>query len=521
MRNLVNYITESKKNSLIDNIFIIIFFIFPIFFLSPAMLNISLVLISFYFFYYIFKNNYFHWIRNEIVKIIFIFWIYILLNSFLNFNSFLEIQKSFYYLRYIIFFISFVFVLPKLKVKFKNLFSFYLFITLIFCIDIFIQFIFTKNILGFECQMLCQRNSSFFKDELIAGSFILYIGIISTCYFYFSKNKKYLFPLLILILISIFFTGDRTPFIMFIILIFFVVLLIKELRFKFFVGFIFSIMFFTATLLISEKTYKRYISNTLNIFTSSEITLISMNWWLDRLEKQEKFLIKISSEDNILTDQNEIIYNELQIIKIIRSNSETLFLQDKNFHEIMSERENIILVTRMVTKEIEPLRIKKQNLERVLLKRIKNNTENKWYNIFFDNPYGAHYLTAFNIFLDNPILGVGLKSFRIHCKDYDMINSILATSRCSTHPHNMHLEVLSEFGFIGYLLFIFIILSFLKTFYLGIKNSEIVYVIIFSLVICTIFPFRPSGSFFSTISSMYFWISFSIFFLINELQKNQ
>jgi hypothetical protein len=519
--NIVSYITESKKNSLIDNIFIIIFFIFPILFLSPLAVNLGLILISLYFFYYVLKKKFFIWTSSEIVKILFIFWVYLFINSFLNYNSFLEVQKSFSYIRYIIFFISVVFLLPQLNVKFKNLFFVYLIIILLFCIDIFIQFIFDKNLIGFECQMSCQRNSSFFKDELIAGSFILYIGIISLSYFYFRKEKKLLIPLLILFLISILLTGDRTPFFMMIILLFSVAVLKKELRTKFFVVLIFISMFFGVTSLFSDKIYKRYISNTLNIFTTSELSMVSLKWWLERTEKQEVFLKKISSKDYILTNQDKIEYNDLDIIQIIGSNKETLFLEDKNFYEIMQKRSNIVLITEMVMKEIGPLKIKKNYIENIMLERKKNNTQSKWYNNFLDNQYGAHYLTAYSIFLDNPIIGTGIKSFRVKCKDYDKINSISANSRCTTHPHNLHLEILSEFGLIGYLLFILIILSFLKTFYLNIKNFEIIYVFAFSLVICIIFPFRPSGSFFSTISSMFFWLSFSIFFLINELQNNK
>lgn len=518
--NLVNYITESKKNSLIDNIFIIIFFIFPILFLSPAALNISLILISFYFFYYILKKKFFIWMGSEIVKVLFIFWAYLLINSFLNYNSFLEVQKSFSYIRYIVFFISFVFLLPQLNVKFKNLFFIYLIIVLLFCIDIFIQFIFDKNIIGFKCQMGCQRNSSFFKDELIAGSFILYIGIISLSYFYFKKEKKLMIPLLILFVISIFLTGDRTPFFMMIIFLFCVAILKKEFRTKFFIVLIFISMLFGITSLISDKIYKRYITNTLSIFTTSEISLVSLKWWLERMKSQEVFLKKISSKGYKLTPQDYIKYSDLEIINIIKSNEETLFLEDKNFNEIIQKRSNIFLVTEMVTKEIGPLRIKKNYIENIMLKRKKNNTQAKWYNNFLDSQYGAHYLTAYNIFLDSPIIGMGIKSFRVKCKDYDEINSTSLNSRCTTHPHNLHLEILSGLGLIGYLLFTLIILSLLKVFYLNIKNSEIIYVLLFCLIICIIFPLRPSGSFFSTISSMFFWLSFSIFFLINELQKN-
>ena len=219
-----NYISEDKKNSTFDKILLIVTFIFPLLFLSTFLVNSSLILISVYFFYYVFKNNYFDWFKDNFVKLIIIFWLYILLNSLINFNSSTEIIKSFSYLRFIILFIFFSFILPRLKIKFNNLFIFYLIISLIFIFDVIFQFIFGKNILGYPCQMLskmgCQRNSSFFQDELVAGTFILHFGLIGLTYYIFNRENKYTMVLIFLISLSIFFTGDRTPFAMILIILF-------------------------------------------------------------------------------------------------------------------------------------------------------------------------------------------------------------------------------------------------------------------------------------------------------------
>ena len=77
-------------------------------------------------------------------------------------------------------------------------------------------------------------------------------------------------------------------------------------------------------------------------------------------------------------------------------------------------------------------------------------------NSFIDSPYGAHYETAYNIFRDNLIFGAGYKQFRKECLDqryFDIAKSKLRNVRCSTHPHNTYLEILSETGIIGLIIF--------------------------------------------------------------------
>ena len=88
---------------------------------------------------------------------------------------------------------------------------------------------------------------------------------------------------------------------------------------------------------------------------------------------------------------------------------------------------------------------------------------------------------------------------------------------CSIHPHNYHLEILSDTGIIGYLIFLsFIIyicfLFFKKKLYNNFSAS-----ILFSLIITYIFPFKPTGSFFSTSSAFIFWFLIAHFFYFSNL----
>ena len=81
----------------------------------------------------------------------------------------------------------------------------------------------------------------------------------------------------------------------------------------------------------------------------------------------------------------------------------------------------------------------------------------------------------------------------------------------STHPHQIHMEFLSETGIFGYISFlIFVILSLywsIKSYFIN-KNKYLLASILF--FISSILPLIPSGSFFTTYTSAIFWVNYSI-----------
>ncbi|WP_440649163.1 O-antigen ligase family protein, partial [Candidatus Pelagibacter sp. HIMB1521] len=393
---------------------------------------------------------------------------------------------------------------------------FYLIISLIFIFDIFIQFTFGKNILGFPCQMDCQRNSSFFQDELVAGTFILHFSLIGLTYHIFKDENIMTVILIFLIFLSIFFTGDRSPFGMILIIIANFLIFFKKSRIIFLKIFPIFIISIVVLLLFSEKTYKRYISNTYNIFSSSELNVSTFNFLIEKNKKQLELIDYI--EKNPQKINEEIIMRKLyesDIFYLFEQNENYKYLVDSDFNKIKKNLKNI---KNLIFDEMEVYQKRKFNVARVNNERKDKGKLDKWYNRFFDSQYGAHYLTAFNIFLDNFYFGAGLKSFRVICEDYNDINSLSLSSRCSTHPHNTHLEILSEFGIVGYALFLALIFIVLKEFFLSYSPNNFSFFLIFSLLLSKFFPLLPSGSFFSSLNATYFWLTLSIFFLIKHLK---
>jgi O-antigen ligase len=144
------------------------------------------------------------------------------------------------------------------------------------------------------------------------------------------------------------------------------------------------------------------------------------------------------------------------------------------------------------------------------------------YNYLKGIPYGAHFSTAYEIFKENPISGIGLKNFYFECGKDKYINKefVFNFARCSTHPHQLHLEILSHIGIFGYLVFIclfFYLIYFGFQNYFRNKNPYLLASLIFILV--SIFTPVPSGSFFTTFGATIFWLNFGLVLAFGAKQR--
>jgi len=120
--------------------------------------------------------------------------------------------------------------------------------------------------------------------------------------------------------------------------------------------------------------------------------------------------------------------------------------------------------------------------------------------------YGSHYKVAIEVFKNNKLTGVGLKNYRI-----EVTKDKYAGKLSSIHPHQIHFEILSELGILGYLFFISFMLVNL---YLSIKSyfkTKNYFVLSGSLyVMAALIPILPSGSFFTSFSATFFWMNFAL-----------
>jgi hypothetical protein len=136
-----------------------------------------------------------------------------------------------------------------------------------------------------------------------------------------------------------------------------------------------------------------------------------------------------------------------------------------------------------------------------------------------ETQHGAHFDAAIKIFEKNILFGVGNKNFREECQKDVYINNDYARTaqRCSTHPHQIYYELLSEHGLIGTISLLSVIFYSLFNgikIYLLNKNSIHLASILF--VFAQFLPVIPSGSFFTTWSSTIFWLNFSILIFYNN-----
>ena len=148
-----------------------------------------------------------------------------------------------------------------------------------------------------------------------------------------------------------------------------------------------------------------------------------------------------------------------------------------------------------------------------------------------NTPWSYHYQAAYELFLQKPILGHGHKSFRIKCFDTKIDKKTLNDRDkfrnfrgCSSHPHSYVMEFLSENGILGLLFFLILYLIILKkTLNLNaLQKNQNNYIIIGigSLLLAILFPFKPSGSFFTTFnSSLLFYLLGFFHFYTKQIKQ--
>tara|TARA_B100001057_G_scaffold477837_1_gene547550 strand:+ start:447 stop:1682 length:1236 start_codon:yes stop_codon:yes gene_type:complete len=131
-----------------------------------------------------------------------------------------------------------------------------------------------------------------------------------------------------------------------------------------------------------------------------------------------------------------------------------------------------------------------------------------------ESRYLALYKSGFEVFKQFPLFGSGNKNYRVVTCDNDNPKIVKSENfLCTTHPHQIYFEFLSEHGLLGtfILLFLFYKIIFSKIF-MVIKEANYIQMGSMIFLITTFLPMLPSGSFFNDYGITIFAINLGIMY---------
>jgi len=127
-----------------------------------------------------------------------------------------------------------------------------------------------------------------------------------------------------------------------------------------------------------------------------------------------------------------------------------------------------------------------------------------------NSDYGIIWKSALDVWLESPWYGVGLHKYREACESLSIYGTFEKPIRGGVcfHPHNISMQLLSETGIIGFILFFTMVISLsirlLKESF--IKKNWLLYFLILNVLIACFLPIQSNTDFFSNKYSSLVWL---------------
>jgi len=292
LSNIKNY----KFN---NNYFInIIFNIFPLIMLMPSgFITAYSIIFIIYSYIFLFVNK----IKIKIFftdYLIFIFFLSSIISTIISYgnSNFIVLAKSISEIRFALLFLLIRNLFFYKVIKINTLLTLSLVCTIFLSLDILLQFIYGKDILGYT--IINGRYGGVFGEEAIAGSYIqkfFILSILASCYFKSKNNQiKILFMILTIILlgIGILMTLDRIPFFIYILSLFLLLILLQNYRIIIFFSLIIIIIFFSIMYKNNNLIQNRYAP----IYSIAKIIILEKTYLITKKNKLNKNSLDIEEK---------------------------------------------------------------------------------------------------------------------------------------------------------------------------------------------------------------------------------
>ena len=249
--------------------------IVPLLVTGPFLPDLLVSSSALWFLFYSFKHKQYQIYHNKYFYLFAAFCLICIISSLLSKDIFLSFQSSLFYFRIGIFALLISFLIDQNK-KILDYF-YYVFIVTFFAliVDGYIQYFTGFNILGFPIQGI--RVSSFFREELILGSYLVRLLPLFLALFIVRKNKSSFeiysfFIFFILLYVLIFMSGERTSFFFLNLFIVFNLLFISNYRILRLLVFIISICSVVLLVVNDSNYYDRYVDQPIKSFGMDNIS---------------------------------------------------------------------------------------------------------------------------------------------------------------------------------------------------------------------------------------------------------
>jgi O-antigen ligase len=405
----------NKKSKFLINLLYTITTILPFSLITgPFIPDLSITLVGLFFLFLSIRYNLRKYYTSNFSIFFLIFYVVLNFTSFFSVEIIQSFKISFVYFRYFLFSLAVWFLIEVKKDLLKNLLKSISIAMCILIIDGFYQFYFGKNILGWE--IIDTRVSSFFKDELILGSYLSRI-----------------FPI-----------------------------------------------FFALCILNFKSFFQKKINFFLIFFLLSGIEVLTF----------------LSGE------RSAFFYINLSAIYLV------ILMRDFKLLRLFTLCFSFIVIF-IITN------INSVYKERIVDQTIKQIDSGEHIYIFSEE-HTNHYLSGYKMFQDNKITGIGPRMFRANCH-LDKYKTSFES--CTTHPHNNYIQILTESGLLGIIIFIIpfgfliyysikhFILKFIfkKTFFSDFQLS------LMSCFLITLWPLVPTGDFYNNWLNIIYYFPLGIF----------
>jgi O-antigen ligase len=135
--------------------------------------------------------------------------------------------------------------------------------------------------------------------------------------------------------------------------------------------------------------------------------------------------------------------------------------------------------------------------------------------------YGLVWQSAYDVWMQSPFFGAGLHKYREACENLGIYGTYLDPTGPGVcfHPHNITLQLLSETGIIGFVLFylmvIFLAIASLRTYFK--KKLWLNFAIVFSIIFSCFLPIQSGTSFFANKYGAIIWLLIGVMLATNRL----